>query len=264
MAVRDSGGVLVIWRQLDIDLGPRPIDVVDEVFRRLQPAIDPLHLWFVRKPPGLRIRARTEVGGKDVLSRIVTGLRDDDIVVSAHEGVYEPEARRFGGERAMERVHSFFHVDSRGFITWHLQRARARLPPAVASLGVVATLFDRVLAGADSETWDAWANLASLHGIEHHRTTARPLLPPTFAQLHAMAADHESAVLTDYDRGCDALAEGVDVLRREGGFHVGVRAFVADVALFHWNRWGIAHDERIALCEGALAALHPHRRMPCP
>jgi thiopeptide-type bacteriocin biosynthesis protein len=254
----------VIWRQLDIDLGPSPKDVADEVFARMQPAIDPTNLWFVRKPPGLRVRAHTEVRGTDVLAHIVSGLRDDGVVVSVREGVYEPEARRFGGARAMELVHSFFHVDSRGFIAWHLRRAHGRLASAVASLAVVATLFDRLLAGAGSETWDAWANLASLHGIGHHNATARPLPPPTIAQLQSMAAGHESDVLADYDRGCHALAEGVDALRREGGFHVGVRAFAADVALFHWNRWGIAHDERIALCEGALAALHPHRGLPCP
>ena len=168
----------------------------------------------------------------------------------------------------MERVHSFFHVDSRAFVAWHLRRARGRLAPAVVSLAVIETLFDRLLGGAGSEIWDAWANLASLHGIEHgiehERATAKPLPPPTFAQLQAMAADHESEVLADYDRGCHALAEGVDALRREGDFHVGVRAFAADVALFHWNRWGIAHDERVGLCEGALAEFHPHRRMPCP
>jgi thiopeptide-type bacteriocin biosynthesis protein len=265
--VRDHGGAIVIWRQLDIDLGPRPKDVADEVFARMQPAIDPTHLWFVRKPPGLRVRAKTEVGGTDVLTRIAAELRDDGVVVSAREGVYEPEARRFGGARAMERVHAFFHVDSRGFIAWHRRRAEARLAPAVVSLAVISTLFDRLLAGAGSEIWDAWANLASLHGIEHgieHDATARPLLPPTFAQLHALAADHESAVLADYDHGCHALAEGVDALRREGDFRVGVRAFAADVALFHWNRWGIAEDERVELCEGALAAFHPHRRKQCP
>ena len=253
----------MIWRQLDIDLGPSPKDVADEVFARMQPAIDPTQLWFVRKPPGLRVRAHAEVGGTDALARITAGLRDDGLVVSVREGVYEPEARRFGGARAMERVHAFFHVDSRGFIAWYGRRAEARLAPAVVSLAVIATLFDRLLAGADSEIWDAWANLASLHGIAHDKA-ARPLSPATIAQLRAMAADHESAVLEDFEHGCLALAEGVDALRREGDFHVGVRAFAADVALFHWNRWGIAHAERISMCEGALAAFHPHRRMPCP
>ena len=164
----------------------------------------------------------------------------------------------------MELVHAFFHADSRGFIAWHLRSAQGRLAPAVGSLAAVAALFDRLLAGAGSEIWDAWANLAALHGVAHHDATARPLLPPTIAQLQAMAADHESDVLADHDRACRALAEGVDALRRDGDLRVGVRAFAADVAVFHWNRWGIAHDERIALCEGALAALHPHRRLPCP
>lgn len=254
----------MIWRQLDLDLGPRPHEVADEVFARLQPAIDPTKLWFVRKPPGLRVRAHPEGEGTDVLALIAAGLRDDGIVVSVRESVYEPEARRFGGGRAMERVHSFFHVDSRGFIAWHVQRARARLAPAVASLAVVSTLFDRLLGGAGSEIWDAWANLAAMHGIEHEGATARPLPPPTFAQLQALAADHESAVLADYDRGCEALAAGVEALRREGDFRVGLRAFAADVALFHWNRWGLVRAQRVELCEGALAAFHPHRRMPCP
>lgn len=247
-----------MWRQLDIDLGPSPKDVVDDVFARMQPAIDAADLWFVRKPPGLRVRAKTEV---DVLASIAAGLRD--VVPSVREGVYEPEARRFGGARAMERVHAFFHVDSRAFVDWHRRRSEGRLAPAVVSLAVIATLFDRLLGGADSEIWDAWANLASLHGIGHE-ATAESLVPPTIAQLQALAADHESAALADYDRGCRALAEGIDALRREGDFHVGVRAFAADVALFHWNRWGIATGERIAMCEGALAAFHPHRRMQCP
>ena len=254
----------MIWRQLDIDLGPRPRDVVDEVFARIQPAIESTKLWFVRKPPGLRVRARTEPGAPDALALVVAGLRDDGIVVSIREAVYEPEARRFGGARAMDRVHSFFHLDTRAFVAWHLGRARARLAPAVTSLAVVATLFDHLLGGADSEIWDAWANLAAQHGIAQHHATARPLHAPTLAQLQAMASDHESVLLAEYDRGCHTLAEAIAALQRDGELQVGVRAFAADVALFHWNRWGIATDERIAMCEGALAAVHPHRRMPRP
>jgi thiopeptide-type bacteriocin biosynthesis protein len=249
----------VIWRQLDIDLGPRPSDVVDEVLACLQRAIDPTQLWFVRKPPGLRIRAHA-----DHVAQIAAELRDDGVDVSVRESVYEPEARRFGGARAMERVHAFFHVDSRGFIAWHLRRAHGQLTSAVISLAVIATLFDRLLAGSGSEMWDAWANLASMHGIAHRNATAQPLPLPTIAQVQALATDRECDVLADYDRGCNALADGIQALRRDGDFDVGARAFAADVALFHWNRWGIATDARIAICEGALATLDPHRRLPCP
>lgn len=252
------------WRQLDLDLGPRPADVVDEVFTRLLPATEPTQLWFVRKPPGLRIRARTGGDGADVLSRIVAELRGDGVIASVRDAVYEPEARRFGGARAMACVHAFFHVDSCGFIACHLRRSHARLAPAVLSLAMVATLFDRLLAGADSEIWDAWANLASLHGIAHRDVTAEALLPPTLAQLQAIAAEHEAAVMVALGHACDVLASAVDDLRRDDDFDVGVRAFAADVALFHWNRWGLTERERLATCRGALAALHPHRRMPCP
>jgi len=253
-----------MWRQLDIDLGPSPKAVADVVFARVQAAIEPTHLWFVRKPPGLRVRARDVARETETLAHIVAGLRDDGVVVAMSESVYEPEARRFGGARAMELVHAFFHVDSRAFIAWHLQRAQARLAPAVASLAIVSTLFDRLLAGAASEVWDAWANLGAVHGVAHRDITARPLPAPTLAQLQAVVADHEAELLADYDRGCQALADGIASLRRESDFHVGLRAFAADVALFHWNRWGLSRDERIALCEGALAALDPHRRLPCP
>lgn len=252
-----------MWHQLDIDLGPSPKDVADEVFTRMQAATEPTSLWFVRKPPGLRVRVRDDARETETLAQVVAGLRDDGLVAASSASVYEPEARRFGGARAMELVHAFFHVDSRAFIAWHVKRAEARLSPTVASLAVVTTLFDRLLAGASSEIWDAWANLAALHGIPHRNPTARPLPPPTIAQIQAIAADHEADVLAAYDRGCTALADGIAALRRDSDFHVGLRAFAADVAMFHWNRWGLIRAERVALCEGALAALDPHRRSPC-
>lgn len=237
--------------QLEIDLGPAPKDAADAVFARFEPA---MRVWFVRKPPGLRVR------GEDVRA-VAAALRDDGIAV--RENVYEPEARRFGGTRAMALVHAFFLVDSRGFVAYHLHRARARLAPEVLSLAMVGTLFARLLADAGSEIWDAWANLAAMHGIDHRAVTA-PLAPPAIAQLQPLATDHEAAILAAYDRGCTALAERIAALREDGDLHVGVRAFAADLALFHWNRWGIAHAARVASCEGALAALHPHRRLPCP
>lgn len=256
----------MIWLQYDVDLGPRPRDAVGEVFTRLQPAFDtrPLGIWFVRKPPGLRLRTRGDIGKGDPVADILAGLRHDDVVAKVSEVVYEPEVRRFGGERAMELVHDFFHVDSRAFAAWFRQREHGRLAAAVVSLGVVSTLFDRLLAGAASEVWDAWANLAAIHGIDHRSPTTTPLPITTVAELRTIAANREADALAEYDEGCRVLADGIAALRRDGGLHVGLRAFAADVALFHWNRYGLRPRERVALSEGALCALDPHRRLPFP
>src|SRR3569832_1880677 len=244
-------GALVMWRLLVFVFGLCLKAVADVVFARVQAAIEPTHLWFVRKPPGLRVRARDVARETETLAHIVAGLRDDGVVVEMSESVYEPEARRFGGTRAMELVHAFFHVDSRAFIAWHLLRAQARLAPAVASLAIVSTLFDRLLAGAATEKKNTWANLGAVHGGAHRDITARPLPAPSLAQLQAVVADHEAELLADYDRGCQALADGIAWLRRESDFHVGLRAFAEGVALFLWNRWGLSRVVCFVLCVGA-------------
>lgn len=258
------------WRQFELDLGAlaERRERAAEVFDRLTPLLldseETSTAWFVRKPPGIRLRV-VELQVEPIAAAL-QDLADDGALAGLSRAVYEPETRRFGGTEAMTAVHDFFAVDTRAFLATRRlgQHGGVSVSPEVFSLTTVGELFRVGLVGAGGEIWDAWCNLAEMHGHPWRERAAEPLPLPTFAQLQELATMAVAPSVAALGSGVHALARHLTRLLHSGALGVGLRGLLATVALFHWNRHGLPKGARHQLLAGALAATDPYRRLPAP
>jgi hypothetical protein len=110
------------------------------------------------------------------------------------------------------------------------------------------------------EAWDVWCNIAALHHDDGLRGGAR--LPAIgIEDLLARASMTERRILVRYQAANRALADGLGRLRDVGALRCGPRAIVANLVLFHWNRYGIELADRAKLYGGMCRALDPHRNV---
>jgi thiopeptide-type bacteriocin biosynthesis protein len=225
--------------------------------------------FFMRKPPGLRLRwlpaglTRPALLARvhDAFLPLVPGRARHRLAASA----YEPEVYQFGGPRAMALVHTWFTKDSLLGLRHDALRAsqQAQLSPSVLSLSVINDLVFATLGGAPEEAWDVWSNIARLHGFGETPRADAPRLPPIRVETLASQLDRqEASVLRAYRRANSRLAAGLQRLHAQGHLLWGMRALLPMIALFHWNRYALAMSDRAELCAGMVATLNPKAAPP--
>lgn len=215
--------------------------------------------FFMRKPPGLRLRYRLHDKGTDVLGGLARALAEDGHVGSVGYGVYEPEALLFGGPASMAHVHRWFTIDSLAWGRYFAQDAAERAPvwqvssallrPLVAALGV-----------ADAEDLDVWERVRTGFGRRLPDLGADDELGAARAELvqewYASTLDAATA-----DRlGLGPYRAAVATIGSEwrgsyfgtGTATIGPREALALCTIFHWNRGGLS-PELQAILTTALA-----------
>lgn len=215
--------------------------------------------WFMRKPPGFRIRLL------DADPVACAGLLDDMAATGAiarwQAGVYEPETAAFGGPAGMDIAHVLFAADSRA-IANYLGRdqpiARREL-----SLLLIAAMLES--AGLDRfERGDVLAKVAALRPDPPADSTAklRPLggqartllsVPATAlasSGIHDAAGPGWTSAFTEAG-GQLAAASACGLLSR------GLRAILAHAVIFHWNRLGLTAATQGILATAARDAFLP-------
>ncbi|MEC3997221.1 methyltransferase, FxLD system [Actinacidiphila sp. DG2A-62] len=220
--------------------------VADDVaIHGLVPVLDgAAQWWFIRKPPGWRLRLRSEDPRPAVIETALADLQAGGRITSWTRGVYEPEVRAFGGELAMDVAHRLFHHDSQHLLT---AQGSDGLGPRERAVLLFSTLFRA--AGLDwFEQGDVWGQVldlrgtASVHALPPHRaaavgekvrrlmrvdaSSAPELLPPTWTDAHAEAGQQ--------------LAR----LAQHGQLDRGLRAVLAHCFIFHANRAGLAATDQ--------------------
>lgn len=223
----------------------------------------PVGRWFVRKPPGLRLRVHGEGFDADAraeLDALIEAERQAGRVQRCWRSTYEPERDRLGGDAVLPAVHALFCADTDLWSAWiELQAAgRTRLEPAWMSLALQGDLLRRGTE-AREEAWAIWAGLHRLYvGAPPRppaRTTRTSLADPTV--LARLASADEQTLLA---RGFEANARLLAAVREAERSELligGVRALLATLAAFHWNRWGLDQPTIASLCEAMVADLHP-------
>lgn len=262
------------WVQLNVALS-RPdgqaLTSARRVFAALAPLVDAWRrdgklsqLYFMRKPPDLRLRLRGPQPAVDLLPGAIGALeqlRRDGAVERFFESVYEPEAHLFGGPDAMELVHAYFDADTRGWLT--LDRLWASGPslltPEILACAVIDDLLQLAL-GDRSEIWDVWCNLAA-GGVP-----AIDVPVPPSPELLGRLALAERTVLEHYFAHNSQLARGLATLHDSGRLSCGLRALLTQVALFHFHRYGLDAAEQAAMAGAMQRKWNPHsaRRTPDP
>ena len=113
------------------------------------------NFFFMRKPPGLRIRFETAPGRRRELADELSARLESlwPLVERIQPGVYEPEELLFGGAASMAFVHWLFTVDSCAWLAFH--RLADPTPTWVFSLLLLRCLFDGlgIVGWEDLEVW---------------------------------------------------------------------------------------------------------------
>ncbi len=268
------------WGQVNIALARTTDPVLEQarrVFDEVVPALDAFRLdgrlrrfHFMRKPPDIRLRLEGPDAWGDLLppvARILDRLQEAGAVVTHSPGIYEPETRLFGGERAMSLVHDYFDVDSRGWVDHdRLVREGSAVLTAEELTGRVANdLFARTL-GDQAEVWDAWCNVhqvvAGAQPADGEGTDDTATRGPAPAEEMAGArSTGESAILERYRAADTELATGLRALAQRGELECGLRALLPFVAVFHFHRYGLDQRRQRALALTMVEAWDPRRGM---
>jgi thiopeptide-type bacteriocin biosynthesis protein len=211
--------------------------------------------WFVRKPPGLRLRfAGPELGGRlePELSTWLVAAEAANDVRGFRFGRYEPEEHRFGGPAGLAVAHDLFDRDSAVLLRYEtLDDDRRRdIDRHGFALAGVDDLFLRCL-DDQAEVWDVWKRLeALLDGPQPAGTGAAP--GPGWDTLE----ESGRALARDVAAGNSLAATALRATADAGRLTTGVRSWLAAAAAFSWNRWGLPLDQyRLARGVTAMARL---------
>jgi thiopeptide-type bacteriocin biosynthesis protein len=206
--------------------------------------------FFVRKPPGLRLR----FGGDDVHRRLepvllpwLTDAERRNDLRAFRFSVYEPEEARFGGPVGMALAHDAFDRDSCDAVQYEAlsDDSREAVGRVALSIAITNHLLGFAL-GDRAEMWDVWHRLSERLG-EVDGTPSGGRLPEAHVE-HVVAGDVlDPARLSDdlgrlVEHRLDhnvRLARSIVAARDAGRLAVGLRAWLAALTIFHWNRFGV-------------------------
>jgi thiopeptide-type bacteriocin biosynthesis protein len=181
-------------------------------------------MWFVRKPPGLRLRFEApapQTTLEPVLAPWLVAAERSNDLRGFRFTVYEPEEHRFGGAAGMALAHELFDLDSRAL----LDPLGRHMTPEERAAWFVRTTQSLLHGAVDdrSEAWDVWRRLDTALDVD--------LAPARNVELAAALEASEP----DYRE----IGTRVRACADSGLLTVGVRQWCADAATFGLNRLGL-------------------------
>lgn len=215
--------------------------------------------FFMRKPPGLRLRFALGEGAAAAEGAIVDYL-NGVAGVRWFPSCYEPEGFQFGGPEAMEVVHRHASADALAWWDWERRSPETRrLGSTVLSLCVLNDLFARAVGEDPDEVWDVWCHVAALHGRPPSSDGAIPRI--RIEHLSERASGPERRVLRSYASANRSFARAFERLHAAGKLLHARRLVLPYVALFHWNRYGFSLEDRQRMYAAMTAAWSPKRAL---
>ncbi|PZG18046.1 thiopeptide-type bacteriocin biosynthesis protein [Nonomuraea aridisoli] len=236
---------------------------------RLGPLLDDLQQggalagwWFLRKYPCWRLRLLQ--ADTAAVNRRLNELARDGAITRWRPSVYEPETAAFGGPAGMRAAHELFCADSRGVLDY------VRRAPGLGRRELSVLLIGGLLraAGLDEfERGDVFARVAALRPalseadvahVGQLADTVRPFLalpahPGSGPFAPGAAAEFAAPWLAAWQEAGGQLGAAAT----EGRLDRGVRALLAHVVIFHWNRLNLSARTQAVLAHAAAAAILP-------
>jgi thiopeptide-type bacteriocin biosynthesis protein len=224
----------------------------------------PVECWFVRKPPGIRLRLSGPGFGTEAHNGFVA-LLDREVTQGNLErwwsSTYEPETYRLGGPAALAAMHNLFSADTTVWLGWESlsRRGSARLSEDLMALALYGDLLLRATE-ASEEAWDVWC---ALHWIYAGALPEEPSEPPTRRHLllpqglYRLANEAERSLLDHGFAANEKFARALEQIWERGELVGGRRALLATLASFHWNIWCLPPHVVAPLCQAMVRELHP-------
>jgi thiopeptide-type bacteriocin biosynthesis protein len=197
--------------------------------------------WFVRKPPGLRLRfTGQELGARlePALSAWLVAAEAANDIRGFRFGRYEPEQHRFGGPAGMAVAHDLFDCDSTVVLHYETldDDRRQGIDRHHFALSGLDDLFIRSL-DDQAEVWEVWKRLEAL--LQYPQEAEAGAAPgPGWGALDASGRALARDLVTGNQRAATALRSTADA----GRLTTGTRSWLAAAAAFCWNRWGLPLD----------------------
>jgi len=217
--------------------------------------------FFMRKPPGIRLRFALRAPQEDTAREIeacVMKLVKRKFVTRFYRSVYEPETFKFGGPEAVAAVHAHFFADSTAWWRWEQLRyaAATNIDSKLLSVCVLNDLFAQCLDGPE-EVWDVWCRIATLHGASV--VSDGPATPPIrIEHLIDEVTRNEQIILRNYRTHNRAIARKLAAISSNGKLIFGKRLVLPQIAIYHWNRYGFTPDDRTSMFTAMLRSWSPH------
>ncbi|MEU6720757.1 thiopeptide-type bacteriocin biosynthesis protein [Nonomuraea sp. NPDC046802] len=237
---------------------------------QLGPRLEELHAcgvidgwWFLRKHPCWRLRLRDAdiPAVKQVLDELTTA----GVLVRWWPTVYEPETAAFGGPIGMQAAHDLFCADSLGVLAYARQNA-----PGLGRRELSIVLINALLqaAGLDwFERGDVFARVTQVRPAPANADTARIenltvnvrtlLAVPAHADNGPFAPGGPAAFAAPWLTAWQAAGHQLGQAAAEGRLDRGLRALLAHVLIFHWNRLGLSAATQGILSRAATAVFLP-------
>lgn len=213
--------------------------------------------WFIRKPPGLRLRYQpADQWARRRLERLLDALIAQQQISGWTPGIYEPEIHAFGGLEGMDVSHILFQHDSRNLLDY-LTRARQRGTPELGRRELAMLLISTLLrsAGLDwFEQGDVWARVAAERAYtadvacsERIKRAVHRLMTTDVGSASSLVSGGPLASLDDWITGFGRAGQQLAELNRRGVLERGLRAVLAHHVIFHWNRLGLSVTDQRTL-----------------
>jgi thiopeptide-type bacteriocin biosynthesis protein len=218
--------------------------------------------YFLRKPPGLRLRFAVDATAPPTVSSAIEAVLDElitgGLVARWYPSVYEPEVYKFGGPSAMDAVHDQFFADSACWWRWDqlVAAGETAIDARLLSVTVLNDLF-RVFTGGPEEVWDVWCRLATMHG-DRVAMDGQPAPAVAIADIVERVSAAEAELLRAYATSNAELAGRFRALLAEGKLLFAHRLVLPHVALYHWNRYGFTPSDRASMYTRMMRAWSPH------
>jgi len=213
--------------------------------------------WYIRKPPGWRLRLRADTRGARRVEQLLTALERENLITAWTPGIYEAETRAFGGPAAMDVAHTLFHHDSR-----HLLQPPS---PLLGRRETTALLYSHLLraAGLDwFEQGDTWATISDLRAASraHALTPGRQTeLERSMRSLMISDPSSDPGLLPPpWLYAFSAAGQELAALARRGELQRGIRAVLAHHFIFHANRADLSGPDQATLAALAAAVVFGH------
>jgi protein-L-isoaspartate(D-aspartate) O-methyltransferase len=211
--------------------------------------------WYIRKPPGLRLRYRPTDPHTQIVDTLLSDLAATGHLTSWTRGTYEPETVAFGGPAAMTIAHTLFHHDSRHLL---VRAAPPNTTPVMGQRETTVLLFATMLraAGLDwFEQGDVWAMIVDLRpATPACRTTAE--LDRAIQRLMTVNPRSVPDLLAQsWLAAFETAGQQLATLDRQGQLNRGLRAVLAHHFIFHANRAGLPAADQATLANLAANAV---------
>jgi thiopeptide-type bacteriocin biosynthesis protein len=255
------------WHQMQVR--PAGLDPADRALATLVgPRLDALVAggaasgwWYLNKTPGWRIRLLD--ADPDTVRELLDNLAAAGTIAAWSPAIYEPEAAAFGGDTGMGIAHVLFCADSAGVLDF----LRCGNPPlGRRELSVLLISAMCAAAGLDwYERGDVFTRVAAMRPDPSAAAVPAALAAqfrvllsaPTQAESSLFAAGGPVAFAAPWRDAFEEAGLRLGMAATVGTLSRGLRAVLAHVVIFHWNRLGLPAGTQAVLARAAARACLP-------